>query len=181
MMEDFELRNETEDEELIKKTISSILNFSQESLSQIEKLNSLSLYAIPNAFEGIKFFDVRFCMGSDNDHNLANGLLRWVLQEIEKLIPQFYRKDFYENFKYISNFLGSLQPYKNLVNQSFKDARKNIEIANIIPYALKIPSYEYYNATIWKFFLYFNQVWKYEMTLKFTAEMIDNYMEIVNK
>ncbi len=60
-------------EKSIKKCIDAIID---QTISQSEIFHhvsvELSMYPIPNGFEGLPFFDIRFSLGSDRDHNLAS-------------------------------------------------------------------------------------------------------------
>lgn len=66
------------------------------------------MYPVPDGFHDLPFFDIRFCLGSDRDHNLASnfflkniyifqlnnnnidGPLRWVLSNLEEFVTDMY-------------------------------------------------------------------------------------------
>ncbi len=46
--------------------------------------NGLSMYPVVNGFQGLEEFDVRFCLGSDRDHNLASSFFHLFFLKLHK-------------------------------------------------------------------------------------------------
>lgn len=52
----------------------------------LQELEKIAMFPIPNCFEGLDFFDVRYDLCPDREHNYAGGLLKYVLSNLKDFV-----------------------------------------------------------------------------------------------
>ena len=76
----------------VEELIFSIMGSSIDDIKRLsDDINSFSMYPVPDCFEGLEFFDIRYSVGSDWDHNIPGGLVKWCLKNLDQLYQKVFK------------------------------------------------------------------------------------------